>query len=121
MTSAVGSYGGQFDLADWKETTVLSLKWPFEGNALVFGKVILFNGDSSWQMVKVWLTHGHPKRHVMDYGEVWAHAGWRGYIPVTGWAYNLPVGEIIELRCAAYSGNADNTRLTAILVEDMRG
>ena len=121
MTSAAGSYGGQFDLANYHEMTVLSLKWPFEGTALVYGKALLFNGDGDWQTVSVWLTHGHPKRHVMDYAEVWAHGGWRGYVPLTGWAYNLPAGEIIELRCATYQGNVDNTRLTAILVEDMRG
>jgi hypothetical protein len=120
MTQAIGSYAaGPFQLSHFNETPVLNLRW-FGGNGLVFGRVQFANGDGDTQKFQAWLTHGYP-RNTIDYVEFQAQAGRRGFIPLSGWNYNMPAGEIIEILCATYDGYAFNPRLTALLVEQLHG
>jgi hypothetical protein len=85
---------------------------------------MILNEDGDSQLFKIWLTHGYP-RQTIDYVE-WPMPG-ANNVPVnwqmvylSGWAFNLPANEIIEIVCATYSGNVNNPRMTATLLDDPR-
>ena len=42
---------------------------------------------------------------------------YKGMIFLSGWAFNLPANEIIEIRCATYKGLAYYPRMTATLID----
>jgi hypothetical protein len=126
MTTMKGAYGGgppnfPLPLGNFNETPVLQLYW-IGGNVVVQGRVKMINTDGDPQLFKVWLTHGYP-RNTIDYVEMTlpgVGAASHQMVYLSGWAFDLPANEIIEIICATYSGNADIPRMTATLLDDPR-
>jgi hypothetical protein len=128
MTTMKGAFAGgppnfPLPLNNFNETPVLQLYW-IGGNVVVQGRLRILNDDRDTQLFKIWLTHGYP-RQTMDYVE-WGMPGtnalnenWQ-MVYLSGWAFDLPANEIIEIVCATYSGYVDIPRMTATLLDDPR-
>lgn len=94
MTTMQGVWGYPPPQFDNTPTLLLSLKWN-GGNVLAFAKAMAMMPDPHYPSeFQFWLTWG-ANRNTMDYVSITVDPNGRAaYVPLTGWAYNLPPAKL---------------------------
>ncbi len=117
--AVVGSAEGVFQLNQNIERVILSMIVKEPGVYLVFARVLVFNGDSDRQVISVRVTHDNGTYNV-DRVAIEPQNG-TYFIALQG---TLQVDadhpKVLELRCATYSGMANDPKIFAVQVDDFR-
>jgi hypothetical protein len=119
--------GGIVSLHNFADTQILQLEVRDAGKYVVFGKVVITNGDGDNQNASARLTTFNGATEI-DRADV--RIGAHGHADSLAISLQAtltlpspqgapPANNIIDMRCATFSGSAREAALFAILVDDL--
>jgi len=118
--AVVGSSLKEIELHNFDDVIVFTLTVKEPGVYVVFGRVVLFNGNSSDQNATVRLTHSNGV-DVIDNTDLRFPSGHCGTVHLQG-TLRVDSGRPtnVELRCQTFQGGALQCSLFAVQVDELR-